>query len=254
MSLPPTCPLILLAEPRSGSSWLMQTMASHPRITMAGELLNPAAFPAAKTLQQIPAERYHECIDYLERHCPAAENVAWSGCKVLFPHLEQVGAGFADALLERMEERGGHCLFLTRRDLLAARVSQDLARASNRWHVLRGDSFEERTLALDPGTVWAQLDRSWKRRERLHSIVNARNVPTLSLEYEDLFQRPQFWLRRIAAFLDISARGFRPCNEVRGNPRPPGQVLSNYSQVAQRLRLDPRFAPLVTQTARRKDK
>lgn len=242
-------PLYLLAEPRSGSSWLMNTLNSHAEIAMEGERLNPNCFPEARQFIRIPFSAYPACLNFLEKGTHP-ENASWTGCKLLLPHLEQVGKDFPSALTDRVACRGGRFLFLTRRDLLAARISQDLAKVSGRWHVYRKEPLVGKTLTGDPRIIWTRMDHSWNQRERIRRALDSRTVPVLDLVYEELFHRPRFWLRRIALFLNVPFRGFRRDKEIRGNPRSPRQVLSNYSQVAEQLRADPRFEPLVRETAR----
>lgn len=45
--------LFILAEPRSSSSWLLETLNSHPDITLASELYNHVQFQEVQSFHQI---------------------------------------------------------------------------------------------------------------------------------------------------------------------------------------------------------
>lgn len=244
-------PLYLIAEPRSGSSWLMNTLGSHPQIHLRGELLNPQAFPEAQRFENMPPEIHAQCLAYLE---DPGENEArmWTGCKLLLPHLLRTGNNFIGKLLRRVRERDGRVVFLTRADMLAARISQDLAIKTGKWHVSRPGQRHTATLEPDPEEFWWKMDAAWKWRQELSAYLEESGVPLLRLTYEDLFAHPRGELRRISAFLEIPVRGFTRCREVRANPRPPHRVIRNYSDVAERLVRDPRFAPMLAEPGHNK--
>jgi len=245
-------PLYLIAEPRSGSSWLMHTLDSHPLVRLRGELLNPEAFPAAKRFENMAPEMHAECLAYLEETAEN-ESLAWTGCKLLLPHLLRTGDDFVEKLLRRIPAQNGRIIFLSRENMLAARISQELAFKTGKWHVSRPGQRHNATLEPDPEAFWWKMDFAWKWRGKIVKHLDESGVPSLRLTYEELFAHPRRQLKRIASFLEISVRGFSRCREVRTNPRPPHRVLSNYAAVARRLRRDSRFATMLPEADRREE-
>lgn len=71
--------LFILAEPRSGSSWLMETMNSRPEIRLLGEILNHVQNSGIKKYIGGHEKDFRGCLDHLERTLRAAANT-----KILF--------------------------------------------------------------------------------------------------------------------------------------------------------------------------
>ena len=236
--------LYLIAEPRSGSSWLMHTLNSHPKIRMHYEFLNPDGFPQALKFKASSFDLFPECFAYLEKESSRSRH-PWSGCKILVPHLFQVSPRFPEYFVSRVYEMGGRCIFLTRRDLLAARLSLYIAAETGRWHVNRPEERRETPIRMDPDAVWRGLDRTWSRRNDILNIRNARGVDFLQLSYEELFPEPHAALKEIAEFLNVRSRRFKPSDEIKSNPFRMERILINYAEVLDRLRDDPRFIDLL---------
>ena len=239
--------LYLIAEPRSGSSWLMHTLNSHPKIRMHYELLNPEGFPRALKFKGASSDLFAECFAYLEEKSFRSRH-PWSGCKILVPHLFQVSPEFPEYFVSRIQEMGGRCIFLIRRDLLAARLSLYIASKTGRWHLNRAAERQETPIRMDPDAVWRGLDRAWSWRKDILNILNSRGVDFLQISYEALFPGPEASLRRIAEFLNVKSRGFTQNDEVKSNPFRMDRILINYSEVLDRLRKDERFGDLLPGT------
>lgn len=231
----------------------MHTLDSHPLIRLHGELLNPEAFPAAKRFENMPPDLHDECLAYLEKSTEKETRVRWTGGKLLLPHLLRTGDSFIEKLLGRVLERNGRIIFLTRENMLAARISQDLAFKTGKWHVSRPGQRRYVTLEPDPEEFWWKLDAAWKWRGEIVKYLDESGVPSLRLTYEELFANPRKELKRISAYLEVPPRDFSRCREVRSNPRSPYRVIRNFSAVARRLRMDPRFQAMLPEPDRREE-
>lgn len=205
------------------------------------ELLNPESFPQASRFKGSPSDLFPACFEYLERESFRSKH-PWSGCKILVPHLFQVSPRFSEYFLSRIHEMGGKCIFLIRRDLLAARLSLYIAAETGRWHLTHPKERRETPIRMDPDDVWRGLDRNWTRRNDIRNILDSCGVDALRICYEDLFPNPNDSLKKIAEFLNVKQRRFRHCKEVKSNPFEMDRILTNYSEVMERLRGDERFS------------
>lgn len=103
--------LFILAEPRFGSSWLAETLDSHPRIRLQGELLNQTTFPLVGNF--LGRDAFSSCLKYLESKFQKSpeRNGDFGGCEILLTQLFQVDHGFTEIFLRHFQ--GVHYLFLT---------------------------------------------------------------------------------------------------------------------------------------------
>jgi LPS sulfotransferase NodH len=229
--------LFLLAEPRSGSSWLMETLNAHPEIGLLGEILNRAQFPQIASIPVRADEGFPDWLAYIEG-C-LGEKRRYRGCKILLNQLTLVGEGFADALFDRY--RAADFILLRRDNLVAAEISLQLAHKSGVWHVKDPGKVALRKTAIPPGVLVANLDRTLRRREAVARSLEARGLRKHSLCYEDLFEAPRRALSAVFAFLDLEDTGPRFSAEVKGNLFRAEDVLENYPEIRERLEKRPEY-------------
>jgi uncharacterized protein (DUF433 family) len=80
--------VFIFAESRSGSNWLVETLNSHPHISMLKEILQYAHRNKYYEEQKRNDEyfKYGSDVEYLKQRLDSSEK-KWTGCKILFPEL-----------------------------------------------------------------------------------------------------------------------------------------------------------------------
>lgn len=246
----------LVASARSGSTWLVSLLDSHPEIRFEGELFNLEHAPRAAISD--PAVYLATRLDRPGRHRIA-------GCKILyhqgrlaylndflaemargrtasvdwrrvFPHrpvtLDQVPA--LPRAWEAIRDRGRtRIIHLRRRNLLRQHLSLQLLMAASRagW---RGRA------AARPARMIVATDRmlaSFGDALRTGGAVAGffADNPTLDVFYEDVRDDPHGQCERILGFLDVRRMPLRVDPRPRARPRL-RQVIENYDEVADALR------------------
>ncbi len=202
--------LLVVAHPRSGSNSLVEILDCHPELTLLNEPFNEA-FSA-----WVPANP-----DYRARVTDVAslDRVVdgiladYSGFKVHTYQLEM------DLLAHLLCRTDLHVVFLRRRNLLEAVVSNLIAEQTGLWASWdRERAVEDYYTDLAPLSVQDIRDRLWWARENLAevaAVLRARSDRrALELCYEDLFLGDRSARWRLVESL-WSHLGLPPCAEPR---------------------------------------
>lgn len=250
--------LFILAEPRSGSSWLMETLNSHPEIRLMteipgpgqgsqllGEILNPVVNGDIKKYIGGSEKDLHDCLEYLEKilAAPGGKKERFRGCKVLLNQLTHIGAGFPEQFLDFY--RDAVFIFLYRANLVAGQVSLRLAHKHHTWHVNRQDQIVLKKVHLSPPVLVADLEKALRCREQIRRLLAAKRQPCLAISYEELFADPAAALDNIFAFLGLADRKVVFSREMKGNPFLLRQVVDNYQEVKEYLGSYPPFQKML---------
>jgi len=236
--------LFILAEPRSGSSWLMETLNSHREIQLMtevlnsgqpiqslGELLNHVLNSEIKKYIGGSERDLHDCLDYLEKTlaAPREKKVRFCGCKILLNQLTLIGNGFPEKFLEFF--RNALFIFLYRTNLVAEQISLQLAHKRNVWHVNQQEQIALNKISISPSVLVANLEKSLERRERMRRLLAVGGQPCLAFSYEEFFADAAIALRKIFDFLGLADRNVAFSRELKGNPFRPRQVIENFDEV-----------------------
>lgn len=234
--------LFILAEPRSGSSWLAETLNSHPRIHLQGELLNQTTFPLVENFRGRDA--FPACLKYLESRFQKGpeQNGDFEGCKILLTQLFQVDHGFTEVFLRHFQ--GAHYLFLTRKNLVAALVSLKIANANNVWH-LKDEAARLYKVTIDPGFLIKNMEQTQYRRRLVHDLLVGLGIKFYPLAYETMFAAPEKTPADICRFLDLTPTGMRFSREQKGNPYPFEQTILNYEALREGLSPYPEYLQML---------
>ena len=237
--------LFILAEPRSGSSWLMETLNSHPEIRLLGEILNQVQYPEIKAFPAGREKDFPEWLEYLEIKLNASpgRKTRYSGCKILLNQLTLIGEDFADCFLNHY--RDASFIFLTRGNLVAEQISLQLAHKYDIWHVKKMNQVALKKVTLAPAVLVANLEKSLRRRETVIQALKNRNSSFFSLPYEDLFADPGRALSGIFAFLGLADKKPVFSDEMKSNPFRPHEVIENYREVRAYLERFPAFLKML---------
>jgi LPS sulfotransferase NodH len=236
--------LFILAEPRSGSSWLLKTLNSHKKIKLLGELYNHAVFKEVLDFHQAKKKKFHMCINYLENKIvlPGIEpfpsqNIQYTGCKILFTQLEVISLDFAAYFIENYKD--AYFLFLTRQNIVESNLSLKIARTYKIWHVNEDKDIIKRIVHIDPEEFFLRLESTRKTRNKYLRLLENLDVKNLQLTYEELFEAKNKKIEEICEFLNISPAYITNSNEKKGNPFRLNEVAGNYEEVKNYLKKYP---------------
>jgi len=237
--------LFLLAEPRSGSSWLMETLNSHPGIDLQGEILNPALNGDIAKFVRGGSGEHRDCLEYLEEKLaiPGKETARFSGCKVLLNQMIHIGRGFPELFLDF--NRKAFFVFLYRANLVSGEISLQLAHKFDVWHVKQEEQVTLKRIHLPPRALVRNLERSLRSRNKMRRFLEAVKRRCFSLSYEELFSQRESTLARIISFLGLDPAPLVVSSELKGNPFRPEEVVENYAKVRAALEPYPHFLEML---------
>lgn len=182
---------MILFPGRTGSSFLISCLGSHPQVVAEGE-----------RLVGIPTNEQSSWIrSYLD--APRDARVRAVGFKTKLKDVWDLGA-FAD-LLRASRVR---ILLLRRRNLVKLAVSTLNARRvhamTGRWN--RGtDAPPLGPLEVDAETLASTIARCAHSQDEVDAYVRRLALPTMSLDYEELLADRVAWLRSVTDFLEVDA-------------------------------------------------
>jgi LPS sulfotransferase NodH len=228
--------LFILAEPRSGSSWMMNTLNSHKKVDLRTELYNHAAFPEVIEFHKSAREHFPRCIDYLENKLAAPppgpalrKNIQYTGCKILLNQLHLISAEFPAYFIDSYND--AYFIFLCRENIVAAQISLKIAHTYKTWHIQERNDIIKRTVNIPPGEFYKKLERTRQQRDYFLELLKGFAVKHLRLTYEKLFAHKKKTMADICDFLEIPNRSFRFSAEKKGNPFRAEEILENFDEV-----------------------
>ena len=205
---------VVLTFPRSGSTWLLNMLDSHPQIAaydelfLGGEGVQPRAedqLDFASYLERVPQPtrrfRVPHRIAYLRSVYRERPGIGAVGFKLVYG---QVAAN--PGLLQYFAVRRVRAIHLVRANLLDAVISYEVARETGVFHRRRGEITPVGTVRLDADAIRERLGymewavargRIWLERFRL---------PRVEVAYEELVGRRDETLGTLLRFLDVDAR------------------------------------------------
>ncbi len=230
--------LFILAEPRSGSSWLLETLNSHPGIILCSELYNQALFQEVNRFHGIGKDKFHHCIQYLENKLKQKNN-RYTGCKILFNQLELISADFSKYFIDKY--KNSYFIFLYRENMFAAQVSLRIAHTYDTWHVNKDTDIKKRKIHLNLTHLYKNLEKSRAVKEKILNQLENSAAPKMIITYEQLFADKKGRIKDICKFLEIPGTGIRFSSEKKGNPFKAEEVVENFAEVKQFLKQFPHY-------------
>jgi len=248
-------PFVLLSKQRSGSTWLMELLDSHPRIDVYAELFNASGYgrPRVGRNRDIlywnsyvalhPArgrmERLRRYFQYLDeevfRKRPGKQAV---GFKLMYNQAaSELGA------LAYLCVRNVPVIHLIRRNYLDAILSEEAALVRGVAHAETGAEVDDLRIELDTLTLQTRLEQRESEIQQTSDFLAAENVPCREVHYEDLLAGPSA-LEPIQGFLGVGEREELTSNLTKLNPTSHRQLIRNYDAVQEAL-TGTRFAGLL---------
>jgi len=168
---------VILAQPRSGSTLLMQLLDSHPDIRCEGELLefkvdswmdvsNPLL---REVMKRPPVKTYLRRMPrrYLDLRARRAGAPLW-GFKVFLSHL-----GWPGRVLSDLHGHGWKIIRLVRGNVLNQALSMRVAHATGHYHRRDpGDGPGTGGLSIDPAEVTTEIQRRIQIQEQELGLLN----------------------------------------------------------------------------------
>jgi LPS sulfotransferase NodH len=230
--------LFIIAEPRSGSSWLMKTLSSHNEIDLLSELYNHNVHKKVDEFHEIPDEKFIKCIDYLELKLSHINN-RYIGCKILIPQFYRFNKNFAEYFIEHY--KNAYFLILTRRNMIKCQVSLCVAHTYNKWHIKTINDLAIRKVELKLPHLIENLEAFNLFRKSIFYALEKFNAKYIHITYENLFKNINLNLNNICYFLGLSSNKFKNSNEVKGNPYKLNEIVENYEETKEYLRNYPKY-------------
>lgn len=199
---------IVLSHGRTGSTYLVDSLNRHPKITMFSELFHPSP-----DNRQLAGGRVwkdgEDSVRFLEETVfPAGEADGLVGFKLFYFHAR------SDALSRRVwdmiaADPALPLVLLHRRNVFAGHVSEQRAHQSKVWHPNRGADYHRRqelTLDVEAARRYVQNVRAMQEAGR----DLARDHPALEIFYEDFAADAPAVLGRLIDFLGLARVGTWP--------------------------------------------
>jgi LPS sulfotransferase NodH len=207
---------VLLSTQRSGSTWVVEMLNSHPQVTCYGALFLPEGRGEQPAGAQMPY-----FYDLMERDgtsrlaLPArswrfassvfanTQGGAAVGFKLMYSQFKHVPWVLAYLALHRVR-----IIHLVRTNKLDHVISAESARARGQFHQRAGEQVANPPVRLDPDRLVDRIRWEEAKVRRAGRILTALRLPVLEIEYEDLVRDPGRYaeiLRFLAVDPDVSA-------------------------------------------------
>ncbi len=215
----------IVTTQRTGSTWLVDLLDSHPGIRCYSELFlergeGVPAWGGAKDLMFWDAFRERTGPDlgaYLDRIARRDGDVRAAGFKLMYGQ-----AGAHPDLLPTLAVRGGRVVHLVRANLLDVHVSRMVAWSRDLYRSAGGTVPAPASVRLDASTLEADLDRMLAERRRAVERLASLGLDTHEVHYEDLVAGPAA-IEQVVRFLGVEPTALgSPLQKLVRRPREPG--------------------------------
>ena len=221
---------IILASERSGSSFLVQSLRSHPDIRSFGEIFNPRwiGFNTPgfdNDDQDLIRYRNRRPVEFLETRVfgPHDQTTVAVGFKLFYSHLER----------RRIRPLGRHLagtpdlkvVHLRRGNLLRQYLSRVIASRTGQWGVRSPEDRQLPQVDLSARRCRRYFEKT-RRLQEAHGQSFER-CDVLSVAYEELDSQYEHQMERVQRFLGVEALALR-ARSVKHEVRPLAEAIRNY--------------------------
>lgn len=233
---PMTFPFVVLTTQRTGSTWLVDQLASHPDLRCHGELFleggigePPFGSRGVAFFEDVASSRSGMGVDdYLDALLVPAD-VKAVGMKLMYGQ-----AGAYPAVLGWLEARGGRILHLVRANVLDMHISRVVAWERDLYHAREGMRPSPARVTLEVRSLVGALDRIEARRQRAREQLAVLGLAVHDLTYEDMVLSGEA-LIEVQRFLDVPPVALRSgLRKLISRPRE--QVVANFAEVRAALK------------------
>lgn len=188
---------IVLFQGRSGSTWLIEALNTHPTIIARGEVLvnlKSNGFDGQKKWVR----------QYFGSDRPRARAVGFK--------TKLVDILDPSSMAEEFRMVDCHVIHLDRRNVVKQAISwirADALYARTNDHNLRKDIDRLPPITIDPEDLFLRLQALEIGRANLQSFVQKLDLQVLTVEYEEFLLNPQSHFRRVQHFLNVNYHDLR---------------------------------------------
>lgn len=235
---------VVLTTQRSGSTWFISLLSSHPDIKVFGEVFLDAPVKSAPAGFDdiLPKMRF---FDYRNTHSTARpwatfkyinylENCSsehqYVGFKLMYNHLSK----YREILLKLIVGRY-KIIHLVRNNHLDVILSRNSLKNTQIAHQIGKVEVEQKSYYIDPSQLlseFMQLERTVQSARRFLSFMP---VDVLEISYEDLLKNVAHESKKTMDFLGLESDLLLISEMKKINKKPYGDVIENYSEVQQVL-------------------
>ena len=229
----PVTRFVIYSHARSGSSMLQRALREHPAICAYGESLHPGTIQKhlpgyAPGMDPVPMIESH----LFSPRRPEQQAVGFK----FFPEHADRHTSLYPVWAWLKKQTSLHFICLYRENLLRYHVSNLIARLQGRWEAHTPDEVTRITVPVDP--VAAVRDFEYRLRTRLWARMNLPQERVLELQYEQIAEDPQAFLRLAQLHLGVEVRDL-PVTILRQELRQLPDIIENYDELVRRWRDTP---------------
>ena len=201
---PMAVPFVILFDGRTGSTYLVDLLDSHPAISCVGERVGWIGQRGGSSPEQLDVAG--ALLGLGETRPPGSAPRA-VGFKVKLRDVID-----HDAFRGMLEDHGVRIIRMVRHNQVKAAISTilagDLRRRTGAWNV-RDEADRVPRCVVDPAELDRILAKRQEREEDLSRFVRSVSVPTLDIAYEDLLLDAGGTLARVQHFLGVEPEPLR---------------------------------------------
>lgn len=242
----------LLTTPRSGSTWFLSLLNSHPQIGAFGEafLNKPANKSAWHNLAFLPADRFcsfrrttrairpwstFQYMDMLVEEFSARHQAL--GFKLMYRQLLR-----QPEILPKMVQDRYHIVHLVRENYLDVMISEAIMRKRGKAH--SNKEVESQSVRLNPSSLVRILTAKKWRVDAARFVLRALSLPILEVSYESLLEDLEVTLQGTTDFLSVPPYTGYESDFKKISSAPDWERIENYEEVREVLASTP-FASLL---------
>lgn len=234
---------VLLSTQRSGSTWVVDMLNSHPRVVAYTELFIHGASMRTKWAGERDVDFWQVVVKqpgsprgrlgrarllwrYLGRVYRERPGVDAVGFKLMYSQLRNPRPLVPALVLKRP-----HIVHLVRRNALDIVLSKETGAARGALHAKAGEDVQPVTVRLPAETLLERLAAHELEVERARRRFRRLRLPYLEVGYEDLVRDQEAGFASIFAFLGVPAAAELSSSLQKLNPTSHEQVIENYDEV-----------------------
>ena len=245
-------PFLLLTTQRTGSTWLIDLLNSHPRMTAYSELFiaggdgyprwggaRDRVFWETWSRQHAALPEDRRLTEYLEQVFSARPGAQAVGCKVMYEQMGRLRQHMA-----WLVSRQFHFVHLVRGNLLDIVVSRYAAEQQGRYHMRVGETLNEEKVILNVDTLRQELTDLQQRVADARRRYSAYGCPYAEFSYESLCTNADT-LPELLRFLQVDPPDAPLQSSLqRMNLRAHDASIENFAEVCRALRDTPYYADI----------